>query len=115
MPKQIDKPSEGGEWFVNMSEYRFPHGLREGVHFEPKEPTCVKPDDWIAGQPVIVKMADPFGELPESPIIEETPLREFETQKPVTGVGTGPDGSGNGDDARKAAEASTAKPAKPAK
>jgi hypothetical protein len=97
-PKQIDK---SGVWVVNLSEYRFPHGTREGVVFEPKQPTRVDMDDWIKGQePILQQVEDPFGQMPESPVVQETPLKNHETGKPVTGVGTGPKGSGNGDEVR---------------
>lgn len=104
--RQIDKD---GVWIVNLSEFRFAHGLRPDVVFEPKQPTRVKLDAWIEGQaPMLVVTEDPFGALPESPVVKETPLVDSDTGKPVTGVGTGPDGSGNGDDVRKAQEVAAA-------
>lgn len=106
--RQIDKD---GVWIVNLSQFRYPHGTREGAYFEPKQPTRVLMDDWIKSQaPMLQEIDDPFGEIPESPVVNENPLVRVEDGKPVTGVGTGPQGSGNGDDVRKAqAESKTRK------
>lgn len=97
--RSIDN-GDGTIWVVNMSEFRFAHGMRNGVYFDPKQPTRVVPDEWIKSQPLLVEIKDPFGALPESPLVVETPLMDDQTKKPVTGVGTGPQGSGNGDDVR---------------
>lgn len=104
-PRQIDS-DKTAVWVVNLSEFRFQHGERADVLFEPKKPTRVKMDAWIEGQtPILQVIDDPFGPLPNSPVIKETPLRDFETGQPVTGVGTGPEGSGNADDVRRGQEA----------
>jgi hypothetical protein len=98
-----------GVWIANLGQYRFQHGTRAEVVFDPHVPTRVKMDDWIASQaPILSPVEDPFGELPESPVIDPNPLISEETGKSVTGVGTGAEGTGNADDARKAAEAAAA-------
>lgn len=102
--RQIDK-DKAAVWIVNLSQFRMPHGTREGVYFEPAQPTGILLDDWIKGQkPILVEVDDPFGDLPASPVIDPNPLVNSANGKPVTGVGTGPEGSGNADDMRKAAE-----------
>lgn len=79
----IDKD---GDWYVNRALYRFPHGTREGVVFESGVPTRVVLDDWIKGQPLIEKVADPFGELPG----------QIETEQVIDG-GMGKNGPTNKD------------------
>lgn len=98
-PKDID--GKDGKWYVCLSEFRFPHGTRSGVVFDSRIPTRVLPDAWIESQhPMIQEVADPFGAIPESPVVQESPLRDTETGKPATGVGTGPQGTGTADEVR---------------
>ena len=89
--KSIDKD---GKWFVNTAQFRFAHGERAGVVFEPGVPTRVKPDGWIEGQPLIVEVSDPYGDLPAQ-IGVETPLKggSAAPAAKTTGKGTG---SGSG-------------------
>lgn len=107
--KVIDKGSEA-TWVVNLGEFRFAHGLREGVVFDPKIAVKIKMDDWIMGQaPLLVEIKDPHeDDLPASPVVDPNPLVSEQTGKSVTGVGTGPEGTGNADDVRKAAEKAAA-------
>jgi hypothetical protein len=100
--KVYDKDKDA-VWVVNLSEFRFAHGARAGVVFDPKIATRVRMDSWIEGQaPLLQVMEDPHAdELPASPVIKETPLIDSATKKPVTGVGTGPEGTHNGEAARR--------------
>lgn len=110
--KVFDK-SKDAVWVVNLGEFRWPHGEREGVVFDPRVACKILMDDWIKGQhPILQTIADPHDdELPPSPVIDPNPLISNETGKSVTGVGTGPEGSGNADDVRKAQEEAAAKEA----
>lgn len=84
--KVVDKAKEGAEWFINTALYRFAHPLREGVHFEPQEPTLIVPDDWIKGQPLIVSCPDPSsGDEMPGPIQPGSVLRDGETGETVQG------------------------------
>lgn len=79
------------KWFVNLSEFRFPHGTRQGVVFESGTPIKIMEDAWIKGQaPIIAEVPDPFGELPESPVVVASPLTNSDTGQPATGTGVGP-------------------------
>lgn len=74
--KSIDKDQDA-VWVVNTAAFRWAHGIREGVYFDPNVPTRVKMDDWIKGQaPILQVVDDPHGELPESPVKNDTPLRK---------------------------------------
>lgn len=108
--KVIDKDKDA-VWVVNVGQFRWPHGEREGVSFDVGTAYRIKMDDWIEGQkPILQVIEDPHtSELPANPIIEPSPKISDETGKPVTGVGTGPEGSGNADDVRKQQEAAKAK------
>lgn len=46
-----------GTWFQHTGEFRLPHP--NGACFEPGEPTKILPDDYIAGQPTLVRIANP--------------------------------------------------------
>jgi hypothetical protein len=107
--KVFDKEKEA-VWVVNLGAFRFAHGTREGVVFDPQVATRVKMDEWIESQaPLLVQVEDPYSEdLPASPVIDPNPLVSEKTGKSVTGVGTGPEGSGNADDVRKAQETAKA-------
>lgn len=103
-PVSVDKDKDA-VWVANLGQYRMAHGLREKVVFDPGTPVRIKMDAWIESQaPILVVVEDPFGELPASPVVDPTPLVSQKDGKPVTGVGTGPAGSGNADDARETAE-----------
>lgn len=105
-PRKIDSEKEGGVWVVNMAQFRMAHGERDAVVFDPKQPTCIKMDDWIKRQgEMFAVVEDPFAPVPESPVINESPLKDSKTGKPATGVGTGPEGTGNADDVRSKREA----------
>jgi hypothetical protein len=110
--KVVDKGNES-VWVVNLGQFRFAHGTREGVVFDPQVAVKIKMDAWIEGQaPLLTTINDPHeDELPQSPVIDPNPLVSEKTGKSVTGVSTGPEGSGNADDMRKAAEAKAAEEA----
>lgn len=66
-----------GSWYVNRSQFRMVNGDREGVWFEPGQPTRVKPDAWIATHVelgILVKVDDPFAVPEIEPIEPITPL-----------------------------------------
>ena len=44
---------DGNAWVTNRGEYRMPHASRDGLIFEPSQPTKVNLDSWIMGQPVL--------------------------------------------------------------
>lgn len=87
MSQEVKVIDKDGEWYVNTAQYRFVHGTRQGVIFEPGVATKFKSQtkaadkdhpavaDWIDGQPLIQKIADPYGELPKQ-VKSETPLKD---------------------------------------
>lgn len=84
--KIVDKAKEGGKWFISRGLYRFAHGEREGVFFEPQVPTLIKPDAWIKGQTLIVECPDPqSGDDMPGPVEPESVLRDAETKEVVQG------------------------------
>lgn len=84
--KVIDKD---GEWFVNTAMFRFVHGTREDSPiFESGVPTRIRPDDWIKSQDLIVKVDNPYEDLPEV-IKDETPINGGVHLKDPAFVGIG--------------------------
>jgi len=74
---QVRSIDRDGVWFVNRSQYRWVHGLREGVWFEPGQPTQVVEDAWTKAQAeagVLVAVEDPFALPKIEPITSVTPL-----------------------------------------
>jgi hypothetical protein len=107
--KVVDK-TKTSVWVVNLGQFRFPHGTREGVFFDPRIAVKIEMDDWIKSQePLLAEVDDPHtDDLPASPVIDPNPLVDLDTGKPITGVGTGPAGTGTADELRAAAAAAEA-------